>query len=129
LSDLKEKAKRAIRGVLPRARQPHEEVVGEKNERQLATLTPEAWHGLVVLRARSAFFDMDALLDEVEHPTEGLIHEALQMSGAIGGEHRKDIVESLRATVGGATNPGLSLPININPQAAPAAPPTKKRGL
>lgn len=105
-----------------RAKTAHEEMVGEKNERQLASLTPETWHGLVVLRARAKFFDMDKPLEDLQHPTEGLIHEALQMSGAIGGEHRKDLRDTLIAA-----SPTQASPLGIPILTAAQTPTTTKK--
>lgn len=106
----------------------HEELTREENERINATLTHRSWHKLSVLRLRAEWYKLGATLEEIatlDHPVEDLVHEALQTSGAVGGEHRKDLVEAIKAQ---APTPTVGLSMGTPEPPAEEAP-KKKRGL
>ncbi len=67
---------------------PHQEITSEDNERILGTLTARAWARWQVTAARKEFFE--------DHAGENVLRRALQSSGAIGGEHRRDLVEAIQ---------------------------------
>lgn len=129
----------------------HEEVTDlDENERLLATLTHRSWSGFSVMETRSLLYglvdaaleaeqrgfymkdgvkvllvtkdDYDALWKSVEHPMKELLHVARQSSGAIKGEHRKDLVEAIKAAAPQVQ--GLAIP-----QEAPKGTPERRRGL
>lgn len=103
-----------------RNRAPIEELTKPENEKINGTLTPRAWAKLSVLEARAKFYAPGMDPAKVEHPMAGLIHTARQSSGSVRGEHRKDLVEGMKAQGGGAV--GLSV------TSAPAAPANAQGG-
>jgi hypothetical protein len=104
----------------------HEELTDPKNERILGTLTPRSWAKLAVLDARSKFYNAELEPEEIVHPMEGLIRTAIQSSGSIRGEHRKDLVDAIK----GASPQTVGLSVGQAPGAAASAPVAeKKRGL
>lgn len=65
-----------------------EELTDPANERILGTLTNRAWRKMARVMARAQYYDTPVPVD--------VLHTALQMSGSIGGDHRKDLVEAVR---------------------------------
>lgn len=60
-----------------------------------------------MIAARAKFYDLGTPMAEIQHPMEDLLHEARLSSGSVGGEHRKDLVEAMKAAE--SQNVGLSL--------------------
>lgn len=69
-------------------RPPQQELTTRENREVLGTLTPKAWALFQVSYNRALFFDLP--------DKESSLERALGMTGSIGGEHRKDLVEVLR---------------------------------
>jgi hypothetical protein len=102
-----------------RRRAAHEELTDKKNARILGTLTSRAWRKLAVLEARAKYLDLSVPPEKLEHPLKGLIQSAIESSGSIGGEHRKDLVEAIKNSP-----PPPSAGISIQQQ-APSTPPSE----
>ena len=92
----------------------HKELTNPENEKFIGTLTPRAWAKLTVLATRADFYGLNVeelreLTKKGVDPVSFLLHEARQSSGSILGEHRKDIVEALKASSEGKEGVGLGL--------------------
>lgn len=98
---------------------PHVELTDPENERFLGTLTHRAWHLLNARHQRSKFFkpefyDLDQItcdnhkegcpskcpklvssLRDLLSLSPGLFHDAIQTSGSIRGEHRRDLKDAI----------------------------------
>lgn len=93
-----------------------EELTDRENRRQLGTLTARTWRGLTVEEVAAKWWSLDVSDEHFERlaaldgPLEDLVEVARESSGAIKGEHRKDVTQAL---VGAPQlqNLGLSVPV------------------
>lgn len=69
-------------------RPPQQELTTRQNREILGTLSGSAWSKFQTSFNRSVFFDLPGKQESLER--------SLMMTGSIGGEHRKDLVEALR---------------------------------
>jgi hypothetical protein len=114
---------------------PHEELITAENERFTATLTPKAWRLLAVKAMRvevlkhvhsmeewrafvNDIMEGDETVAKGMNGPELLYHVAMQTSGSMGGEARKDLV---RAIKGPEAPPQTGVSINLKDGATPPA--------
>lgn len=108
-----------------------------RNERLLATLTHRSWRGFSVMETRTLLYELvdhalateehDPLVwEKIEHPMKELLHGARQSSGSVKGEHRKDLVEAIKAASPPPTV-GLSVPPSTGNEPAQEEP--RRRGF
>lgn len=117
----------------------YQELTDPANVNVLGTLTPRGWRHLNVMRVRSEVLGLDfdeaslrrRLLGETEDgealPTVALVESAFETSGAMGGEHRKDLKEALIGAPVHAFGFGVPQASNVGDAEKPTAAPQAKR--
>lgn len=76
---------------------PYQEVTDAENEKILGTLTGKAWSKMSRALGRAKYYGSTIGGD--------ILHDALQMSGSIGGKHRQSLVDAIQ----GAKAPSIPL--------------------
>ncbi|MHB8586440.1 MAG: hypothetical protein ACYDDF_11485 [Thermoplasmatota archaeon] len=106
----------------------HQELIEPENEKVLGTLTHRAWHLLNTRHMRALFFQPQTYFLDITDPQDPryvpeehlrdllslsprLFHDTLQSSGSIGGQHRADLRDTLKAPTLAA---GLEIPNDSN---------------
>jgi len=91
----------------------YEELTDPLNDKINASLTNRAWAKLSIARARARYFDPDNDPYDLPNPMLELHHEVLELSGAIDGARRRDLVEVTK------TNQAPENALSVNVQGAP----------
>lgn len=107
----------------------------EETARQMATLTPKGYRGLVSYSVRTDWFRLTtdlAYLGTAKNPAEVLVEEATVRSGSVGGEHRRDVRDAIQqapqSVNGFSLMSGAGQPSEPAQEAAKAAGGQRKRG-
>lgn len=102
-------------------RTPHRELIESDNADLFAGLNAAGWASYYEAWAEADFFDLGSDDDPMQI-VKAQLTASLRRTGAIGADHRKDMVETLRAAKPGTVALGLAAP-------AQEAPKTPKGGL
>jgi len=90
---------------MERPRTPYREVVDKENTDILGTLTSEMWACYQEARVLAEFYDVPEIADE-------LLQVGIRMSSAVGGDHRRDLVQSIQNAKAPTMAMGLAQPVN-----------------
>ena len=103
-------------------RTPHRELIEQDNADLFAGLNPSSWAAYYEAWAEADFFDLGENVPDDSDPMKvvkaGLL-ASLRRTGAIGSEHRKDMVETLRAAKPATVALGLPVTQDAGPAKAP----------
>lgn len=98
------------------------DLVHPKTIKQMATLTPRAYRGIVAAAVRSRWYKLTTdleYLDKAQLPLDVLIEEATVRSGSVGGEQRRDVRDAITQHAP-QNNTGFALVAPPAPEARPA---------
>jgi hypothetical protein len=104
------------------------DLVHPRTAKQMASLTPKAYRGVVAAAVRSSWYKLStdlSYLDEAKLPLETLLEELTVRSGSVGGEHRRDVRDAI---MGPSSQTGFSLVAPPGEPAKPAEAEGKKKG-
>lgn len=103
---------------------PYEELTSADNKHILGSLTSRSWHLMNVVAVRAVVLPeilatrhltdeaLRAKLEGFTHPLQYLVDEAVKSSGSIGGEHRRDLKESLQGQKPAPMSLVMGQPVN-----------------
>lgn len=89
---------------MEKPRSPHREVVDRENTDILGTLSNEMWATFQEAKTVADFYDLPELLSD--------LLQGLRISGAIDGDHRKDLVQAIQ----GAKAPTWAMGAPMSPE-------------
>lgn len=110
---------------------PAIELTHEETARQMATLTPKGYRGLVSYAVRIGWFKLTTdltYLQTARNPAEILVEEATVRSGSVGGEHRRDVRDAIQAAPANVNGFSLQAPASVPAPDAKAAPAKRRWG-
>jgi hypothetical protein len=88
------------------AKSPHLELIEPDNDDVFSSLTPAAWAAFSEAWAEAVFFDLRVVQQQ--------LRASLRRTGSIASDHRKDMVETLKAAKPASVALGITAPPEAN---------------